>query len=343
MRDLGNTFHTDIDCVIAEYIMKVHITDSWFINFADASARGTSYPAIIYKYGKRIKNPELKNFAAFLADESGYGEQAPGGYLSRRLRGIFTTMELASTDPAPPLLRDAWMPDLQVFAARDQAGTSRGFYLAGKGGHNDESHNHNDVGNFIIYLDGKPAIIDAGVETYTKKTFSDQRYDIWTMQSQYHNLPTVNGVTQKDGANFKASNVRYEAGDNKVSFSLELAGAYPAESALKSLKRSLVLERGKKITLSDQYELSEVKGPYCVNLLTARKPELESPGNIQLADTGLNIKFSETQFTPAIETVKIDDSRLRGSWGEKIYRIVLTLKEVQDKGKYTVEFSRRQD
>lgn len=336
-----NLFEIRLIRNIAEYIMKVHIADSWFINFADASARMTSYPAIIYRFGERIENPELKSFAAFLADVSDYGERAPRGHLSRRLRGMFTVRDLASTDPAPPLLRDSWLPDLQVFAARDQTGTSKGFYIAGKGGHNDESHNHNDVGNFIIYLDGKPAIIDAGVETYTKKTFSDQRYDIWTMQSQYHSLPTVNGVMQRNGDAFKASDVRYTSGDDLVTFSLDLSGAYPAEALLKSLKRSLVLERGKRIILSDQYELSEVKNPFTLSLLTAVKPELESQGNIRLAETGLNISFSADQFTPAFQTIGIEDYRLRDSWGKKIYRIVLTLKNTGEKGEYRVEFSRQ--
>ncbi len=328
---------------IAEYIMKVHISGSWFINFADASARMTSYPAIIYRFGERIENPELKSFAAFLADESAYGDSAPGGYLSRRLRGIFTVRDLASTNPAPPLLRDSWLPDLQVFAARDKEGTSKGFYIAGKGGHNAESHNHNDVGNFILYLDGKPAIIDAGVETYTKKTFSDQRYDIWTMQSQYHSLPTVNGVMQANGADFKASDVRYAAGEDEVLFSLDLAGAYTAEAGLRSLERTLRLERGEQVTLTDRYELSEVKGPFTLSLLTAARPSIESPGNIRLAETGLNISFSGERFTPSIEVIEIDDSRLRASWGEKIYRVVLTMEEVQDQGEYRVEFSRRYD
>ena len=337
-----NLFNNTLIRNIAEYIMKVHIADSWFINFADASARGTSYPAIIFQYGKRIENPQLRSFASFLAREAGQGDSAPGGYLSRRLRGIFSVRDLDAADPEPPLLRDAWMPDLQVFAARDSAGTSEGFYLAGKGGNNGESHNHNDVGNFIIYLDGNPAIIDAGVETYTRKTFSDQRYDIWTMQSQYHSLPTVNGFMQKDGADFKASDVRYKTSDDLVTFSLDLAGAYPDEASLKSLKRTLVLERGKGVILTDQYDLSEVTGPFALSLLAAQKPELQSPGNILLADNGLTVSFSEAQFTPSIETIEIDDSQLRRSWGDRIYRIVLTLKEVQNKGEYTVEFSRGQ-
>ena len=76
-------------------------------------------------------------------------------------------------------------------AARSKDGSAEGLYLAAQGGHNAESHNHNDVGNFIVYADGQPAIIDVGVETYTAKTFSSQRYEIWTMQSAYHNLPSI--------------------------------------------------------------------------------------------------------------------------------------------------------
>src|SRR5690606_39665769 len=55
-------------------------------------------------------------------------------------------------------------------------------FFAAKGGYNNESHNHNDIGSFILYKEGKPLFIDAGVGTYTKKTFSNERYDIWTMQ-----------------------------------------------------------------------------------------------------------------------------------------------------------------
>ena len=35
--------------------------------------------------------------------------------------------------------------------------------------------------------------------TYTKQTFGKDRYTIWTMQSNYHNLPMINGVPQKFG------------------------------------------------------------------------------------------------------------------------------------------------
>ena len=46
-----------------------------------------------------------------------------------------------------------------------------------------------------------------GVESYTKKTFSPQRYEIWTMQSAWHNLPTFDGVQQLPGAEYAAREV----------------------------------------------------------------------------------------------------------------------------------------
>ena len=49
--------------------------------------------------------------------------------------------------------------------ARVTERSSDGFYVAAQGGHNAESHNHNDVGNFIVFLNGKPVIVDVGVET----------------------------------------------------------------------------------------------------------------------------------------------------------------------------------
>ena len=70
-----------------------------------------------------------------------------------------------------------------MMAAREKPGSSEGLYVAAEGGHNAQSHNHNDVGNVIVFADGRPVLVDAGVEEYTSKTFSSRRYEIWTMQS----------------------------------------------------------------------------------------------------------------------------------------------------------------
>ena len=143
------------------------------------------------------------------------------------------SVEPASVAAEPPLLRDVWLgdTDMQLMAARDAAGTTDGLYLAAWGGHNGQSHNHNDVGNFLVYQNGQAALIDVGRPTYTRQTFSSDRYKIWAMQSAYHNLPTVNGYMQEAGRQFAASQVRYHADDTVAELQLDLAPAYPNQLA----------------------------------------------------------------------------------------------------------------
>jgi hypothetical protein len=94
-----------------------------------------------------------------------------------------------------------------------------------------------------MYFDGKPCLIDLGRETYNAKTFSSKRYEIWTMQSGYHNLPVINGIEQSPGNNFKAKNSVFSADEKKVSFSTDIAGAYPATASVASWIRSYTLIR----------------------------------------------------------------------------------------------------
>lgn len=162
--------------------------------------------------------------------------------LGRAIPGLFVLSDALAQPGQPSLLRDVWLPDIQVMAARDAEGNSNGFYLAAKGGHNDESHNHNDIGNFVVFIDGRPLLVDAGVETYTARTFSDRRYEIWTMQSAYHSLlPTIDGVQQAPGATFAARNVVYAMDDAIAALTLDIAAAYPPTAKLASWRRTVTL------------------------------------------------------------------------------------------------------
>ncbi len=113
-----------------------------------------------------------------------------------------------------------------------------------KAGDNGDGHNHNDVGSLTVYKDGRPFLIDVGVETYTRKTFSPDRYDIWTMQSAFHNLPTFDGVEQSAGEAFAARDVAVELGDAVAAIAMDIAGAYPPEARLAHYRRAVRLIKG---------------------------------------------------------------------------------------------------
>ena len=97
--------------------------------------------------------------------------------------------------------------------ARSAEGAGHNLFLAVKGGHNRKHHNHKDVGNFLVYNEGKPVLIGVGAGTYTAKNSSPQRYDIWTMQSAYHNLPTLDSVMQGYGGEYAARVIEYAVDD----------------------------------------------------------------------------------------------------------------------------------
>src|SRR5206468_3377505 len=193
---------------MGQYIYRVYIKDEYFVPMGDASAKLTPDAELAYQYGKRIGDPLMQKFGALLAQRRGPyrpGSSSPG----RILPALLVAREIATAPGAEPLLGSVWLPDLQLMAARSTPDSGARLYLSAWGGHNAQSHNHNDVGNFIVYGDGKPVLIDLGVETYSAKTFSSQRYDIWTMQSAYHNLPTINGVMQAAGREFQAKDVSF--------------------------------------------------------------------------------------------------------------------------------------
>ncbi|NOR14274.1 MAG: heparinase, partial [Candidatus Aminicenantes bacterium] len=335
---------------MGRYISSAYIADRYYINFADAAARLNPDASLIFRYGKSIDDRTMMKFGSFLAQQQNSGAdylKGSFGVLGRLLPALFQLEELQQMESRAPFARDIWFPELEVMAARSFAGSSKGLYLAAKGGHNAESHNHNDVGSFIVYADGYPALIDVGVETYTAKTFSSQRYEIWTMQSAYHNLPTVNGVMQREGDQYRASDVNYHTDNAKVVFELDISGAYPPEAMLKSWKRSLTLNRGRSVIIEDRYELAEAIQPMWLSFMSWRKPELIAPGTLRLHNpegledlSPLSLGFDPDQFTVIIEELQVLDSRLQSSWGDYVYRILLTAKDVTLTAASTITLSR---
>jgi hypothetical protein len=307
---------------MGRYIRRAHICDDWYANFGDASARVAIDGHLVYRFGKRVEDPQMMKHGAFAAFFGG-AAGIPGESLGRLLPGLFDLAELRQAPREQALGRDVWLPGIQVMAARVGDGSAKGLYLAAQGGHNGKSHNHNDVGNFIAYADGKPAIVDVGVETYTAKTFSAQRYEIWTMQSAFHNCPTIDGVMQSAGSQFRASGVEYRADDNAAELRLDIATAYPKEAHLERWNRTIRLLRGKsEIELVDEFSLQQPAKAITLTLMTPCAIAQPGAGILALGDT-VRVIYDPRTFTPVIEKIEIEDERLRSTWGDRLFRILL--------------------
>ena len=326
---------------MGRFIGRVQISGRYFLNFADAPSVVSPSAALIYRYGCRIRDESMKALGAWAARDQNLYEDGQTDSIGRQLPGLFVMGKMKVAKADPPLPRDVWLDEIQVMVARDRAGSDQGLFVAAKGGHNAESHNHNDVGNIVVYKDGRPVLIDAGVETYSRKTFGPNRYDIWTMQSAYHNLPTVGGVMQAPGEEFAARDVLYDADEASARVILDIAGAYPPEANLKTWIRTVTLNRGADIEVLDRYELSESVDDVTLNLLTPCEVVHQGPGEIGLRERILgnertsgpvHLIYSPEGFTVTAETVHITDGRLKGIWGDTLTRILLKVEKPPKSG-----------
>ena len=322
---------------IASYIYKVHIDDKYYINFADCSPVAGRAGVREYLFGKLTGQPEMMRFAAddFLAGGAETLLRPEENNLYYRLQNGFTAAEIRAfgTGPVSPVPPDVWFPSVGLFAVRDAH-----LFLAVKAGDNADSHNHNDTGSFTVYRDGRPLFIDVGVESYTGKTFSARRYEIWTMQSAYHNLPTIDGVMQKDGEDFRATDVSWNL--EAKSIQMELKNAYPPLPGFLSYRRFAQLDENDTVTIRDRAVFSdEKKHQVVLSLMTYEKPVAEQgtdlpEGCVRLqigeapkggdqpeAFGSLNVRGA---CVSAIEEIPVTDARLQKAWKHSLYRILLS-------------------
>lgn len=336
-----NVYDEPIIKNMGSYIYKAYIDYPYFINFADADATTGSRPQIVYSYGKDIDDPVMWKFGAFLAEKQGWGEKTPSGKIDEQIVQLMLLDEIKNAPGQNALISDFWLPETQIAGARDRAGSSSGFFFAAKGGHNAESHNHNDIGTFVLYFNGKPALIDIGRETYTAKTFSSRRYEIWTFQSQYHNIPKINGVDQVQGRDFAARNTTFKADSRRAVFSTDIAGAYSEDASAMKWMRTYTLDRGKKFTVQDDFELGKITNATSLNFITYCRVSEVSPGVLRLQGDGfaLEMKFNHKMFEPVIEFNEVTDRGLMRYWPEGITRVVLKNRDQKLIGKSAVTFS----
>jgi hypothetical protein len=297
---------------VAEFICHMHVGGDYYVNFADSSAVVPPCGVREYLFGRAVGSQRLMDLAAFDVRRDD-NRLIPGEWnLWYRVQAILAVSEILERQAEPPVATDHHFLGIGLAIARDER-----FALAVKGGHNGESHNHNDVGSLTLYKDGQPILIDVGVETYTAKTFSPRRYEIWTMQSAYHNLPSFDGVMQQDGEGFAADAMHVHLGTDAAEITLDIAGAYPAEAELHRYRRHVRLLRGRHVEIRDDYEGGR---PATLSLMTLIEPEVEA-GVIRLGERA-EIRVDGAGAI-VVESLDIADPRLRQSWPERIYRLLL--------------------
>ncbi|OON80177.1 heparinase [Streptomyces tsukubensis] len=327
---------------MGRYPVATWIGDGWAVNFADGPARPReAAPALLYRFGRRTAQPEVSAHARALRTDSEPAIPADGDAfdLRRTLDALFDTQWRTAPPTAFPLPVHTWLPQTQVMVARAHQGDTAGLLVAAKAGRNDESHNHNDVGTFIVALDGRPLLVDAGVGTYRRETFSRQRYTIWSMTSEYHNVPVVNGLGQPPGAMFRAADVTGRHTEDTDELTCDLAPAYPPRARLRTWRRTVRLVRGadERVEIGDTWHCREIPHSLSLHLLVAGELEPRSDGRATVSPPegrSLSLTWDSTAFTAETETIPLTDPAFTRVWGTELHRLILTARRPASRGEH---------
>lgn len=179
------------------YITAMYDENGIPANFADATIEFYPDAPLLARAGERIGDPLLRDMGRSLYRPERLRTVHDNFY--RQLKDVLTAASLTPV-PAPEYPPQMFLRGINVCTMRQN-----GFFLSFKGGHNGESHNHNDVGSFVLYHNGIPLFIDPGVDLYSGFTFSEWRFKLWYLRSDYHNLPVIGGTLQQPGAEFAAA------------------------------------------------------------------------------------------------------------------------------------------
>jgi len=319
---------------------RMHLGGAWYVNHADGQAKPTADQPwhSLFRAGRRVGDRAAEAHAASYR-RAGREVASEAEGLGRLLRGLtdpdwLAAVDIVDDEAQQPLPRDVWLGSVEVLIARESAGSSAGLTVAAKGGNNDENHNHNDVGSFLVASDGVPVIVDAGRPTYTLATFGPDRYSIWAMQSSWHNVPEVRGVPQAVGQRFAAAGALAAIADDRSSLAVDITAAYPAPD-LVSWHRTVRLDRTRRVvTITDAWNLepwTPGSGPdtaepaSTVRLLLAGDVTLgDGTAVITPLDGAPALRVRWPAGIPAILTMRpLDDPMLSDVWGQSLTRLDL--------------------
>lgn len=299
---------------IMEFIYKVHINNRYFITFGDAHARTNVEGDFYRRIGRRFGSDIMEGFGQEMFDKFGHDTSVhrPGRFFKN----------LLDTEPSDKKYTSSLfmaLPDMQLCAMRENNISDKGFYFWIKGGHNNESHNHNDIGSIGLYLDGKPLMIDIGIGEYTRFTFSELRYTQFPIKTYDHTLPIIGGKGQHEGADYKTDFFEIDETSNTVKAGL--ASAYENKADIISFTRTASMNSG-IVTLCDDIRLKSEQ-EVLFNFYLINKPFVISDGIIDIGG-GAVMEYNGSLNT-GIEEIVFTDKQLAKDWEhDSIYRLSFT-------------------
>ncbi len=292
---------------VAWFPYRVRLNDNDSLSFSDGSGVG-------YKVDRAIAHVLKDNYPDYPILENDPLTVAPGGS-----RGFFCLNP--DYVAAPVESKTEVFDNVQWFVHH-----SKNYALGAKAGHNDEFHNHNDVGSFCLSKDGVVSFTDPGVGRYTKQYFAPEtRYrDHMICASRGHSVPIINGLEQVEG-NRGICDVHTLTEDR---FTFDMKKAYVIDT-LESLVRDFDC-KDEYFTLTDTYTFTETPTAITERFVSL-VPVTYEDGVVKCANS--IIEFNADEFE-----VIASSAHAGGDTKKTIYYVDFVPKNLDRKMSFTFKF-----
>lgn len=292
---------------IAGFQQKCFLGGNAVVNFSDALPH-TSVQLGLSRYlaakYEEVQSPPLSLRADFREDHCSRWAPALRNLLWRGL----------AEDCADWGSGDCWLEDAGWLISR--AFTEAGIFgFAAKGGHNDEPHNHNDLGQFILAGGGVFFLSDLGCGEYTKDYFREARYAFDCNGSQGHSVPIIDGVLQSEGRGTAATILEQWISDSKCRLKVDLSAAYDCD-VLESFTRSWTWGKAAlpELKMQDVYRFASAPQRLTERFISLIKPaESEAAGVLLLACGALGL---EMHYDCESLRTEVNELTFRNHFGE---------------------------
>jgi hypothetical protein len=232
---------------IASYPAKLQLSGASFASFSDSGEQMAFNFGILSRLAERSGEASLYQLLAHPA------QPTPHWNIATQLR---TMLWWDGRQPEAAQLNDAQLESVGIVRLVTKAADGTSVVLVMKAGHNQENHNHNDVGSFIVHIDGENLLTDPGGGLYTRDYFSEKRYENIFANSYGHSVPRIGGNLQAHGRTFAGQVLENTITATEKRATIEIARAYPCPelvSAERQLRVATESQKAGVIWLSDHF------------------------------------------------------------------------------------------
>lgn len=211
------------------------------------------------------------------------------------------------------------------------------FSIAIKAGHNQENHNHMDVGSYVMVLaDDHIMCGDLGSPPYEAGSFSKKHP---VRSSWGHPVPRVDGKLQSYGREFQGKVLETEFTDARDSVVVDIKEAYEV-SGLEKLIRSVENDKSGKgtITVTDTFAASK-QIDFGTTIMTHGDYKIVDERTVLLTREGRSIRIEITGEGGAFEIVDEEVIVKSIRYADQAFRIGINFTQKQESGSITMVFT----